>query len=54
MRSPIDQIFPGLARQVIFDALHGDAAIHRTNQRTEIAADTLVLIDARNASQRRV
>ena len=52
MRSPIDQIFPSLARQMIVDALHGDTTIHRTNQCTQIAADTFVFINARNARER--
>ena len=45
MRIPIDQIFPGLARQIVFHALHGDAILDRTNQRAEIATYALVLID---------
>src|SRR5271166_1413235 len=49
MRSPINQIFPGLARQMIFHAFHRDAAIYRTNQRTQIAAHALVFIHAGSA-----
>src|SRR5258705_8826709 len=46
-------LFPAFERQSIVDALHRDAVLHRTNQRTEIAADTMMFIDARDACKRR-
>src|SRR3984885_1200737 len=49
MRIPIDQIFPSLARQVIFYALHRDAILHRTNQRAEITPYAFILIHARDS-----
>ena len=52
MRIPIDQIFPGLARQMIFHALHRDAILHRTNQRAEITAHAFFFIHARHARAR--
>src|ERR1700685_976218 len=39
---------------MIVDGLHCDATLHWTHQRTEIATDTFVFIDARNASKRPV
>src|ERR1700689_2828193 len=54
IRIPIDQIFPSLARQVIFHALHRYTILHRTNQRTEIAAHAFFLIHARNTGVRRI
>src|SRR5260370_8284115 len=42
--------FEGPAR---FDTVHGDATVHGTNQRTQIAAHAFVFIHARNPRKRR-
>src|SRR6202167_5706164 len=54
IRIPIDQIFPSLARQVIFHALHRNAILDWADQRTEIAAHTFLLIHARDPGVRHI
>src|SRR5271168_204458 len=43
-------LLPRHRRQTVVDLLHRDAAIHGTDQRTEIAADAFVVDDARNVN----
>jgi hypothetical protein len=45
-------LFPAFEWQSIVYALHRDTVLDRTNQGTEIAADTMVFIDARDAFKR--
>jgi hypothetical protein len=46
-------LLPALERQPIIDTLHRDAVLHRTDQRAEVAADAMMLIDTRDALKRR-
>ena len=43
-------LFPAFEGQTVVDALHRDAVLNRANQRAEIAAHTMVLIDSRDTS----
>ena len=52
--SDADALLPGFKRQARFDALHGDAILHRADQPAQIAAHAFVFIHARNARRRRV
>ena len=45
--------FPAFERKTIVDTLHRDAVLNRANERTKIAANTMVFIHARDTFKRR-
>jgi hypothetical protein len=48
-----DALVPALRCETIVDLLHRDAVGHGAHERAEVAADAFVLVDARDARERR-